>query len=172
MGPFRASGERLGGLLGTSWEPLGGLCGPLGGILGASWEPPGVSWRPLGGLLGASWGHLGCSAGVLFGKSKIGDVSLGVRCDLEASGGRPGPSWGRLGPSWGRLGAVLGPSWGHLGAILGPSGGHLGPSGGHFGRSYAILRRESAMSKNLQKPKENEGFWPPGGSQNGSKMAS
>ena len=31
--------ERLGGLLGGSWGPLGGLLGRLGGFLGASWWP-------------------------------------------------------------------------------------------------------------------------------------
>ena len=31
--------ERLGGLLGGSWGPLGGLLGRLGGLLGASWWP-------------------------------------------------------------------------------------------------------------------------------------
>ena len=39
--------EPLGGLLGASWGPLGGLLGPLGGILGPSWGPLGASWAPL-----------------------------------------------------------------------------------------------------------------------------
>ena len=107
--------------MGTSWGPLGGLCGPLGGLLGASWEPPGVSWRPLGDLLEASWGHLAHSAGVLLAKATIGDVSLRLTCDLE-------PSWGCLGVSWGGLGAVLGPSWGGL------EGQEVG-----FGTSWAYL---------------------------------
>ena len=48
----------LGGLLGASWGPLGGLLGPLGGLLGLSWDP-------LGGPLGASWALLGAFGSVL-----------------------------------------------------------------------------------------------------------
>ena len=47
-------GEGLGGLLGSSWEPLGLLLGPLGRVWGASWGDVGASWSGLG----ASWGGL------------------------------------------------------------------------------------------------------------------
>ena len=44
---FRSQSGSLGGLLETSWGPLGGSRGL-----------PEPSWDPLGGLLGRSWGHL------------------------------------------------------------------------------------------------------------------
>ena len=125
--------------MGTSWGPLGGLCGPLGGLLGASWEPPGVSWMPLGGLLGASWGHLERSAGVLFAKAKRGDVSFRLRCDLE--------------PSWGCLGAVLGTSWGHPGPIWGPSWAIWGPLWAFLSDPKRIKAKLAKTYKNLRKIK-------------------
>ena len=70
--------------------------------------------------------------------------------------------WGRLGSSWGgveavlgHLGTVLGPSWGRLGAILEPSWGHLGAILGHLGRSEAILKANSEISKNAQNVKKS-----------------
>ena len=41
--------ERLGGLLGASWGPLGRLLGRLGGLLGASWWPTWLQVEPQNG---------------------------------------------------------------------------------------------------------------------------
>ena len=86
---------------------------------GASWGLLGVSWEALGGFLEASWGFRGSSRRK--GKEKVMQESLQMR--LGAVLGPSWDSLGTLlGPSGGRLGAILGPSWGHLGpssAILG-----------------------------------------------------
>ena len=63
--------------------PLGGL-ERLGGLLGASWGPLGASWGRLGGVLGASWGPLGGLLGPLFGaKKRLGGL-LGPIFGAEA----------------------------------------------------------------------------------------
>ena len=54
----------LGGLLGRLWGLLA-VPGASCVSRGASWGLLGVSWEPLGGLLGASWGLLGPSWGAL-----------------------------------------------------------------------------------------------------------
>ena len=54
--PFRSWSR-----LGPSWT----LLGPLGGLLGASWRPLGGLLGPLGALLGRSWGALGSLRGAL-----------------------------------------------------------------------------------------------------------
>ena len=43
------------GLLGVSWEPLGGLLGASWGLLGPSWGALEVLLGAFGGLLGPSW---------------------------------------------------------------------------------------------------------------------
>ena len=78
----------------------------------------------------------------------------------------------RLRGVWGVSGGLLGASWERLGATLGPSWGHLGTFAGLLGPSAAMYGRKREISKNIRKPKENEGFWAPGGSQDGAKTAS
>ena len=127
--------QLLGGLLGASWVPRGGLWGPLGILLGASWGPLlgailgplGVSWEPLGAVLEASEALLGPSwkASIKKGGSPI---SPAPREPLKSPlGALLGRSWSALGRSWGRLGALLGPSWGPLGQYW----SHLEASDGH-----------------------------------------
>ena len=79
--------------------------------------------------------------------------------------GRRGRRGRRLGPILGHLGAILGLSWSHLG----PSWGHLGAILGIFRPSCAILTRNCRDKKNLQKPKENQGFRRVQGLQRGPK---
>ena len=43
------------GLLGVSWEPLGGLLGASWGLLGPSWGALGALLGAFGALLGPSW---------------------------------------------------------------------------------------------------------------------
>ena len=118
------------GLLGCSWEPLGGLLGPLGSLLGASWGPLGSLLGALGGLLGplgVSWGLLG---------------NIALRRQISASswkrlGSDLGPSRDRLGPPWGPPWARLGASWGLLGRSWGPLGTSWGPLGAVLRSSWA-----------------------------------
>ena len=72
------------------WEASSRLVGPLGGLLGAS-------RRPLGGLLEASWGVLGVPWGPLGGFLGVLEGDFNLSIILEGSSFSGGPPWRHLG---------------------------------------------------------------------------
>ena len=109
-----APGRLLGGVLGGSWEVLGGS----GGVRGASWEALGRSWSGLGGHLVARrflidfWSDFGVVLGAQRGAKREPKRDQN-RTKIEGKNDVEKRCFSR--PSWSRLGAILGHFGGHLG---------------------------------------------------------
>ena len=148
------------------WGPLGvlfgclwGLVDRLGGLFGPPWSPLGPSWGLLGGL-SCCPGAILEAVGAVMGPREPKKTRT-LKCSKNhrkinvfgfwrrfrrSSWGPPGPSCGPLGPSWGNLG----PPWGRLEAILNHLEAFLGP-------------QEAQEAKGLDFPYVLVRFWVPEG---------